>query len=66
MKAAEVHKLNDEEIKVEVQRLRRKLFDLRSQTVTEKIADTSQFRKIRKDLARLLTEANARRRTGAQ
>ena len=54
-----------EEIKVEAQRLRRKLFDLRSQTVTEKIADTSQFRKSRKDLARLLTEANARRRTGA-
>lgn len=64
MKAAEVHKLNEEELKVEAGRLRRKLFDLRTQTVTEKIADTSQFRKSRKDLARVLTEANARRKAG--
>ncbi|MBL9148046.1 MAG: 50S ribosomal protein L29 [Phycisphaerae bacterium] len=60
MKAAEVHKLSPEELKVEANRLRRKLFDLRVQTVTEKIADTSQFRKTRKDLARVLTEANGR------
>ena len=47
MKAKEVHKLKDEEIEVEVKRLRRKLFDLRTQSVTEKIQDTSQFGKIR-------------------
>jgi large subunit ribosomal protein L29 len=66
MKAAETHKLTDEEIKVEVTRLRRKLFDLRTQTVTEKIEDTSQFKKNRKDLARVLTEATARRRANAE
>jgi len=60
MKAKEVHKLSDEEIEVEVQRLRRKLFDLRTQAVTEKIQDTSQFGKIKKDIARVLTERNAR------
>ena len=60
MKANEVHKLNAEELKVESQRLRRKLYDLRTQTVTEKIEDTSQFKKTRKDLARVLTETNAR------
>lgn len=63
MKAVEVHKLNVEELKVESHRLRRKLFDLRAQTVTEKIEDTSQFRKLRKDLARVLTEAKARTNT---
>lgn len=61
MKAKEVHKLSDEEIDIEVARLRRRLYDMRSQATTEKIEDTSQFGKVRKDLARLLTEQNARR-----
>ena len=60
MKAREVHKLSDEEIEVEVKRLRGKLFELRSQAVTEKIQDTSQFRKIRRDIARILTEQSMR------
>ena len=60
MKPKEVRKLNDEEITVEVERLRRKHFELRTQAVTEKIEDTSQFGKIKKDIARLLTEQKAR------
>ncbi|MHC4948510.1 MAG: 50S ribosomal protein L29 [Planctomycetota bacterium] len=60
MKAKEVHKLSDEEIGIEVDRLRRHLFELRTQAVTEKIQDTSQFGKIRKDIARLLTERESR------
>ena len=61
MKAKEVHKLSEEEIGFEVDRLRRRLFELRQQEVTEKIQDTSQFGKIRKDIARLMTEKNMRR-----
>ena len=60
MKANEVHKMNEEELDVEVKRLRRHLFDLRTQSVTEKIEDTSQFSKTRKDIARLLTEKRSR------
>ncbi len=60
MKAAEVHKYNDAEIGIEVKRLRRHLFDLRTQAVTEKIEDTSQFRKTKLDIARLLTEQRSR------
>ncbi|MHC5025997.1 MAG: 50S ribosomal protein L29 [Planctomycetota bacterium] len=60
MKAKEVHKLSDEELQIEVNRIRRKVFDLRSQAVTEKIQDTSQFGKIRRDLARLRTEQSMR------
>lgn len=60
MKAAEVHKLNDEEVTVELRRLFRRLYDLRSQAVTEKIEDVSQFRKIRKDIARLKTVRRSR------
>lgn len=61
MKAQEAHKLNDEEIKVELDRLRRRMFDLKAQSVTEKLEDPSQILKARRDVARLLTEQNARR-----
>ena len=65
MKAKEVHKLSDEEIALEVGRLRKRLFELKTQSITEKIQDTSQFRKIRKDVARLLTEQSTRRQAQA-
>ena len=61
MKAKEVHKLSDEELAIETSRLRKRVFELRQQSVTEKIADTSQFRKNRGDVARVLTEVNKRR-----
>ncbi|CAG0974123.1 50S ribosomal protein L29 [Phycisphaerales bacterium] len=61
MKGKEVHSMRDDEILVEVARLHAQIFDLRSQTVTEKVEDTSQFKKIRRDVARLLTESNTRR-----
>ncbi len=62
MNAKETKKLSDEEITVEVKRLRQKRFDLRTQAVTEKIEDTSQFAKTRRDIARLLTEKASRLR----
>jgi len=60
MNAAEAHKMNNEEITVELRRLSRRIFDLRTQSVTEKIEDVSQFRKHRRDIARLKTERRAR------
>ncbi|MBT5408644.1 MAG: 50S ribosomal protein L29 [Phycisphaerales bacterium] len=60
MKANAVHKLGDEELSIEVDNLRKKLFELKTQGVTEKIQDTSQYGKIRKDIARLITERNVR------
>lgn len=60
MKASEVKKLRDDEIAAEAARLRKKLFELRAQTITEKVKDVSQFRKNRKDLARVLTERSSR------
>ena len=61
MKAKEVHAMDDAALKLELAKLRNDLFDLRSQAVTEKVEDTSKFVKIRKDIARLETEASARR-----
>ena len=65
MKAKEVHKLNEEELRNETKRLRKRLFELRTQAVTEKIQDTSQFGKVKKDIARILTEASSRRKAAA-
>lgn len=55
----------DEEIGEEIKQLREKLYTLRVQSVTEKVEDNSLFGKIRTDIARLLTEQNARRRAAA-
>lgn len=61
MNGAEVRKLSNEEIGLEIERLRARLFTLRTQVSTEKVEDLSQFGKTRKDIARLLTERTARR-----
>ena len=60
MTGKEVRALSPEEIGVELKRLRDKLYQLRTQTVTEKVEDNSQFRKVRRDIARLLTERKTR------
>jgi len=65
MTGTEVRALKDEEITVELGRLRGELLALRSKGVTEKIEDTSRFGKIRKDIARLLTEHKARQTSKA-
>lgn len=60
MTGEEVRKLSDDEIKAEIVAIRRKTYDLRVQSTTEKVENTSQFRKLRQDLARLLTERTGR------
>ncbi len=62
MTGAEAKKLNNDEIKIELKRLREKLFSLRVQRETEKVENTSQFKQIRRDIARIETERSARRR----
>ena len=60
MTGAEVRAMKDAEITEELGRMRTKLFELRNKSVSEKIEDTSQYSKIRRDIARLLTEQTAR------
>jgi large subunit ribosomal protein L29 len=60
MKAPEVKKLSDDELVAELGRLRRHLYDLKSQAVTEKLEDPTQLTQTKKDIARLLTESRAR------
>ncbi len=55
MKISHLRELKSEELFAELDRLRRHLFDLRSQAVTEKLEDGSQLRKTKHDIARLFT-----------
>lgn len=56
----DVKKFQEKQLKDELASLQKKLFDLRSQTVTEKVKDTSQFSKTRRNIARINTEIRAR------
>lgn len=60
MKINEIRELKTEELHTELDRLRRHMFDLRSQRVTEKLEDPSQLRKTQKDIARIFTVLNER------
>ena len=62
--AAGIKKLTSDEIGSEVKNLRDKLYTLRSQSVTEKVEDISQFGITKRNIARLLTEQSTRRITG--
>jgi large subunit ribosomal protein L29 len=61
IKAEEIHEMSDEAIEQTMTQLRRLLYDLKSQAVTEKLEDPSQLRKTRRDVARLMTEQTARK-----
>lgn len=55
MKIDAIRAMKVDEIHGELERLRRHLFDLRAQSVTEKLEDPTQLLKTRRDIARLLT-----------
>lgn len=54
MTGSEARAMTDEKLSGELTGLRRQLHTLRTQAVTEKVEDNSQFRKVRRDIARLL------------
>lgn len=64
MKINEVRELTDEELSAELARLRRHLFDLRSQSVTEKLEDPSMLVGTKRDIARILTVMRERELAG--
>jgi large subunit ribosomal protein L29 len=47
--------MKNDELHAELERLRRHLFDLRAQAVTEKLEDPTQLGKTRKSIARILS-----------
>ncbi|MFP4144508.1 MAG: 50S ribosomal protein L29 [Phycisphaeraceae bacterium] len=60
MKASEVHKMSDEELREENRRLRQRLFELRAAAVTEKLENPRELRHLRRDIARIETEQRQR------
>ncbi|MEL6329340.1 MAG: 50S ribosomal protein L29 [Planctomycetota bacterium] len=62
---AEIKGMKDEELDIELKSLRDKLHRLRVQSVSEKVEDNSQFRTLRRDIARVITEQGARRAAAA-
>jgi len=55
MKASEFREMNPDELEGELDTLERRLFDIRSQAVTEKLEDPSLLTKTKRDIARLKT-----------
>jgi len=66
MKISEIRDLKTEELHAELDRLRRHLFDLRSQAVTENLQDPSMLTKAKRDVARLFTVLRERGETGIE
>lgn len=60
MKISEIRQLSDAELTSELLRLRRHLYDLRAQAVTEKLENPTQIGQARRDIARCLTAMNQR------
>ena len=61
MKISEIRQLSDEELAAELERLKRHLFDLRAQAVTEKLEDPSMIQKTKRDIARIRTIQDQRK-----
>jgi large subunit ribosomal protein L29 len=55
MKVSEIRQMKTEELHGELDRLRRHLFDLRSQAVTENLQNPAMLTKARRDIARIFT-----------
>ena len=65
LKTAELRQWNDHELQVEMEKLERELFDLRSQSATEKIQAPSEIWLRKKQVARIRTILHERRRAAA-
>ena len=66
MKIEEIRSMKSKELHDDLERLRRHLFDLRAQAVTEKLEDPNQIIKTRKDIARVLTVLRERGETNIE
>ena len=58
MKASELRGKSTEELRQELQSLLRAQFSLRMQKATQQLTNTSQIRKVRRDIARVRTFLN--------
>ena len=66
MKISEIRETKTAELYAELENIRRHLFDLRAQAVTEKLENPYQLTAARKDVARILTVLRQRGETGIE
>jgi large subunit ribosomal protein L29 len=66
MKIAEVRGKDLTELRVDLQSLRKELFNLRFKGAAEQVQNTSRFSQIRHDIARILTVLRERELTGGE
>jgi large subunit ribosomal protein L29 len=64
MTAAELRKLSMDELDKRVRDAKRELMDLRFQTVSGRLVNTAELRRLRTDIARMRTVANEKGRKG--
>ncbi|MFW6155256.1 MAG: 50S ribosomal protein L29 [Planctomycetota bacterium] len=62
MKIKEIRDMSDAQLADEIRRLRRHVYDLRAQSVTEKLESPTLIKQARRDIARCLTVQNERAR----
>lgn len=66
MKAAEYRKMTEEELDKELEGLRKQLFILRTEKITDVVENSAMIRSVRRDIARLLTVRTERRKTAGK
>jgi large subunit ribosomal protein L29 len=66
MKISEIRQLKDQELAAELERVRRHVFDLRSQAVTEKLENPAILTQAKRDIARVLTVVRERESSAAE
>ncbi len=65
MKAAEIRQKTDDELAEQLTGLKKEALNLRFQTSSGQLESTARVREVRRDIARIMTTQNQRRRTSA-
>lgn len=60
MKMTEIRSLEDKDLQLQVEKLRKELFDLRCKSATESLENPGAIGELRRSIARLLTEQRHR------
>lgn len=66
MKPSAIREMTDVELTAALEEHRRELLNLRHQAQIGQVTNTARLRMVRRDIARLLTEINARRRKATE
>jgi len=66
MKPADIRAMSEDELRDKIVSLKKEQFNLRFQGATSQLENTSRVRAVRRDIARLKTELNAKKRSAQQ